>query len=60
MHLLQQIGFAVLSLISIWLFAQKAGTIRRNILLGKDEALTAGAIFYYWHWVKKKCLKTRW
>ncbi len=40
MHLLQQIGFAVLSLISIWLFAQKAGTIRRNILLGKDEALT--------------------
>jgi heterodisulfide reductase subunit C len=40
MHYLQQIGFVALSVIATVLFVKKAGGIRRNILLGKDEGLT--------------------
>lgn len=39
MQYIQQILFLVVSAVSIWLFAKKAGEIRRNILLGKDETL---------------------
>lgn len=39
MQYLQQILFVALAAISVWLFARKAGQIRRNILLGKEEAL---------------------
>lgn len=39
MHYLQQILFAVISVVAVWLFAKKAGEIRRNILLGKKEQL---------------------
>jgi heterodisulfide reductase subunit C len=35
--MIQQVVFAALSLTAIWLFARKAGEIRRNILLGKEE-----------------------
>lgn len=40
MHYLPQILFLVLSALAVGLFAKKAGEIRRNILLGKDETLT--------------------
>ena len=40
MHYLPQILFLVLSGLAVGLFAKKAGEIRRNILLGKDENLT--------------------
>lgn len=40
MQYLQQILFIAVSAVSIWLFARKAGEIRRNILLGKDENLS--------------------
>lgn len=40
MHYLPQILFLALSAIAVGLFAKKAGEIRRNILLGKDENLT--------------------
>lgn len=40
MHYLPQILFLALSAVAVWLFAKKAGEIRRNILLGKDENLT--------------------
>lgn len=40
MHYLPQILFLALSAAAVWLFAKKAGEIRRNILLGKDETLT--------------------
>lgn len=40
MHYLPQILFVALSAVAVWLFAKKAGEIRRNILLGKDEKLT--------------------
>jgi len=40
MHYLPQIAFLVLTAISVWLFTQKAGEIRRNILLGKEEDLS--------------------
>jgi hypothetical protein len=39
MQYLQQAVFIALSAVAIWLFARKTGEIRRNILLGKDEAL---------------------
>jgi ferredoxin len=39
MHLIQQTGFVALSIVAIWLFVKKAGEIRRNILLGKEEWL---------------------
>jgi len=39
MQYLQQAVFILLSAVAIWLFAKKIGEIRRNILLGKDEAL---------------------
>ena len=39
MNYLPQIGFLLLSAMAIWLFAKKAGTIRRNIFLGKQESL---------------------
>ena len=39
MHYLQQILFVALSGVAIWLFAKKAGEIRRNIFLGKSENL---------------------
>ena len=40
MHIVQQILFIVLAIAAIYIFAKKAGAIRRNILLGKDEDLT--------------------
>lgn len=40
MHYLPQILFLALSAVAVGLFAKKAGEIRRNILLGKDENLT--------------------
>lgn len=40
MHYLPQLLFLALSAIAVGLFAKKAGEIRRNILLGKDENLT--------------------
>ncbi len=39
MQYIQQILFVLVSAVAIWLFAKKAGEIRRNILLGKDESL---------------------
>jgi heterodisulfide reductase subunit C len=40
MHILQQILFIALAATAIFLFAKKAGQIRRNILLGKDLNLS--------------------
>ncbi|MDP1764901.1 MAG: (Fe-S)-binding protein [Sediminibacterium sp.] len=40
MQYLQQFLFVLLSAAAIWLFARKAGEIRRNIFLGKDENLS--------------------
>lgn len=40
MHYLPQIAFLLLSGVAVWLFSKKAGDIRRNILLGKDEDLS--------------------
>ncbi len=40
MHYIPQILFLVLSAVAVYLFAKKAGEIRRNILLGKDEDLS--------------------
>jgi heterodisulfide reductase subunit C len=37
MHLIQQIAFVLLAGVSIQLFVRKAGEIRRNILLGREE-----------------------
>lgn len=37
MHYLQQLLFVLLAAVAIWFFSRKAGQIRRNILLGKDE-----------------------
>lgn len=37
MQYLPQILFVALAAVATWLFARKAGQIRRNILLGKDE-----------------------
>ncbi len=39
MHYIQQIAFLALVATAIGLFAKKAGEIRRNIFLGKEEAL---------------------
>lgn len=39
MQYIQQVLFVAVSAVAIWLFARKAGEIRRNILLGKDENL---------------------
>ena len=39
MQYLPQIGFLILAAIGIWLFFVKAGEIRRNIFLGKEENL---------------------
>lgn len=40
MHYLPQIAFLLLAGVAVWLFAKKAGEIRRNILLGKEEDLS--------------------
>jgi ferredoxin len=40
MHIIQQIVFIICAGIAGWLFAKKAGEIRRNIKLGRDEDLT--------------------
>lgn len=40
MQYIQQSLFVLLSAAAIWLFAKKAGEIRRNIFLGKDENLS--------------------
>lgn len=40
MQYLQQFLFVLLSAAAIWLFAKKAGEIRRNIFLGKNENLS--------------------
>src|SRR6478735_3286960 len=37
MHIIQQILFVVLAIAATWLFGRNISTIRRNILLGKDE-----------------------
>ena len=37
MHIVEQIIFTIVALVAIFLFAKKVRTIRRNILLGKDE-----------------------
>ena len=37
MQYIQQVLFLALSAAAIWLFAKKAGQIRRNIFLGKDD-----------------------
>lgn len=37
MQILSQIFFVAISAVAIWLFSKRAGQIRRNILLGKDE-----------------------
>ncbi|PZF71195.1 (Fe-S)-binding protein [Taibaiella soli] len=39
MHLIQQIFFIICAGVAIYLFAKKVGSIRRNILLGRDEDL---------------------
>lgn len=39
MHLIQQIVFIICAGLAIFLFAKKAGSIRRNIKLGRDENL---------------------
>ncbi len=39
MQLIQQVLFVALVGFSIWLFARNIGRIRRNILMGKDEAI---------------------
>lgn len=39
MHLIQQIFFIICAGVAICLFAKKVGSIRRNILLGRDEDL---------------------
>jgi len=40
MQFIQQILFVAVSVIAIYLFSMKAGSIRRNILLGRGEAVT--------------------
>ena len=45
MHYLPQIAFLLLSGVAVWLFSKKAGDIRRNILLGKDEDLSDNPLF---------------
>jgi ferredoxin len=40
MHIVQQVAFALLAAISVYLFSKKAQELRRNILLGKDEDFT--------------------
>ena len=37
MQIFSQILFVAISAVAIWLFSKRAGQIRRNILLGKDE-----------------------
>ena len=37
MSYIQQILFVIVTIVAVWMFAKKAGEIRRNILLGKDE-----------------------
>ena len=39
MQIVWQILFIALTIISVWLFARKIKQLRRNILLGRDEAL---------------------
>lgn len=39
MHLLQQLLFILVAAVAIFLFARKVGSVRRNILLGRDEEL---------------------
>ncbi|MEO7312324.1 MAG: Fe-S oxidoreductase, partial [Chitinophagaceae bacterium] len=39
MQLVQQILFAALAALAIWLFAKKIKQVRRNILLGRDEVI---------------------
>lgn len=38
MHLIQEVAFIILAVVAIWLFSKKVKEIRRNILLGRDEA----------------------
>ena len=40
MHYIPQIAFLLLSAIGVFLFTKKAGEIKRNIFLGKDEDLS--------------------
>src|SRR6516164_1241720 len=39
MQIVWQILFIILTIISVWLFAKKIKQVRRNLLLGRDEAL---------------------
>lgn len=40
MHILQELLFIIIAALAIWLFYKKAGEIRRNILLGREEDLS--------------------
>ena len=39
MAIIQQISFALVTTVAIWFFSRKVRVIRRNILLGRDEAV---------------------
>ncbi len=43
MHYLQQVLFIALTAFGTWLFTRKAGEIRRNILLGKEEEISGNS-----------------
>lgn len=40
MHIIQQVLFAICTIIAIWIFAKKVIEIQRNINMGRDEDLT--------------------
>ncbi|WP_153798045.1 (Fe-S)-binding protein [Foetidibacter luteolus] len=39
MHILQEALFIIIAALAVWLFIKKAGEIKRNIFLGRDEDL---------------------
>jgi hypothetical protein len=39
MQIVQQILFLILAVAAIWVFVKKAGFIRKNINLGREEAM---------------------
>ncbi|HET6996500.1 MAG TPA: (Fe-S)-binding protein [Chitinophagaceae bacterium] len=40
MQIVQQILFILITAVAVWLFVKKAGEIRRNIMLGRDEDIS--------------------
>ena len=40
MHIIQQISFILLAIVSIWFFSKNVGNIKRNIFLGRDIDLS--------------------